>query len=108
MEVASLRALGELHYWERPVDPLWYERNTEPVVSPLAEQSAAQLVDAPPLSVPHLPYIPHPWPVRPDTNVLRKVNGQGGKGVNPFPASEVSTFFITSLSSQNLCKAHFS
>jgi hypothetical protein len=27
--------------------------------------------------------------------------------VNPFPAPEISTFVITSLSSQNLCKAHF-
>ena len=26
---------------------------------------------------------------------------------NPFPATETSTFVITSLSSQNLCKAHF-
>ena len=61
-EVTALQALGELHYWERPFDPFWYERSVERIVSPLAEQSAARLADAPLSSVPHLPYIPHPWP----------------------------------------------
>ena len=66
MEVAALRReLGELHYWERPSDPIWYERHVEPVVSPLAEQSAAQLAATPPSCVPHLPYLPHPWPRSP-------------------------------------------
>jgi hypothetical protein len=60
--VTALQALGELHYWERPFDPFWYERSVERIVSPLAEQSAARLADAPLSSVPHLPYIPHPWP----------------------------------------------
>ena len=65
VEVAALRELGELHYWERPSDPLWFERHVEPVVSPLAEQSAAQLAATPPSCVPHLPYLPHPWPRSP-------------------------------------------
>jgi hypothetical protein len=32
---------------------------------------------------------------------------KGQEDFNPFPAPEISTFVITSLSSQNLCKAHF-
>ena len=37
---------------------------------------------------------------------LEHVMGMYSK-YNPFPATQMSTFVITSLSSQNLCKAHF-
>ena len=61
-EVRALQDLGEIHYWSRPVDPFWFERDVELMPSPLAEQSAARLRTAPLSCVPHVPYIPHPCP----------------------------------------------
>jgi hypothetical protein len=54
-----MQDLGEIHYWSRPLDPSWFERDVELMPSPLAEQSAARLRTAPLSCVPHVPYIPH-------------------------------------------------